>query len=62
MTGVRVVLLLSLLNSEQARTVLTLCTPSIQNKSDISCLKNQPDAFPVQYTQLSLDQAIKLQL
>ena len=32
------------------------------NKSDISCLKNQPDAFPVQYTQLSLGQATKLQL
>ena len=32
------------------------------NKSDISCLKNQPDAFPVQYTQLSLGQANKLQL
>ena len=34
----------------------------INNKSDISCLKNHPDAFPVQYTQLSLGQAIKLQL
>ena len=33
-----------------------------RNKSDISCLKNQPDAFPVQYTQLSLGQATKLQL
>ena len=33
-----------------------------ENKSDISCLKNQPDAFPVQYTKLSLGQAIKLQL
>ena len=32
------------------------------NKSDISCLKNQPDTFPVQYTQLSLGQATKLQL
>jgi len=32
------------------------------NKSDISCLKNQPDAFPIQYPQLSLDQAIILQL
>ena len=29
-----------------------------RNKYDISCLKNQPDAFPVQYTQLSLGQAI----
>ena len=26
----------------------------------LSCLKNQPDAFSVQYTQLSLGQAIKL--
>ena len=34
----------------------------IVNKSDISCLKNQPDAFPVQYTQLSLGQATKVQL
>ena len=33
-----------------------------RNKSDISCLKNQPDAVPVQYTQLSLGQSINLQL
>ena len=33
-----------------------------KNKFDISCLKNLLDAFPVQYTKLSLGQAIKLQL
>ena len=37
-------------------------TETKTNKSDISCLKNQPDAFPVQYTQLSQEQATKLQL
>ena len=29
---------------------------SLADKSNISCLKNQPDAFAVQYTQLSLGQ------
>ena len=44
--------------------VWLMVTVRFRNKSDISCLKNQPDAlsFPVQYTQLSLGQAIKLQL
>ena len=43
-------------NSHFAGRVLFL------NSMEQVCLKNQPDALPVQYTQLSLGQAIKLQL
>ena len=42
--------------------VIVVHSKHYPNKSDISCLKNQSDAFPAQCTQLSLGQAIKLQL